>query len=263
MFPRRHLALLFDTPDDGGAGAGSEVQAPVAETPDTPVNTPDTGTDGSAPVAPEIDWQDRYTHLQGAFTKTSQEAAEYRRVFEGLNSDDPETRSWAASQLGLELQPDDVPEDTGQPQYAQLDPKVQQQLEAVLSREQEQQRQAQAESDYKAIREWADGQLNSIGVPAELHETVLAAAADMEPVWTENGQQLDLAGAWKQTLAFVEKFADIPQVRNSLLDSYQKTKQAPHVATSGQPGVQVPDLTDRKARADFIETRFAAEQQHT
>ena len=85
-------------------------------------------------------------------------------------------------------------------------------------------------SDYKAIREWADGQLNSIGVPAELHETVLAAAADMEPVWTANGQQLDLAGAWQQTLAFVEKFADIPQVRNSLLDSYQKTKQAPHVS---------------------------------
>lgn len=264
VFPRRHLALLFDTPDDGGAGAGSEVQAPVAETPDTPVNTPDTGTDGSAPGAPEIDWQDRYTHLQGAFTKTSQEAAEYRRVIEGLNSDDPETRSWAASQLGLELQPDEpVSPETERQQYAQLDPEVQKQLEAVLSREAEKQQQAQAESDYKAIREWADGQLNSIGVPAELHETVLAAAADMEPVWTANGQQLDLAGAWQHTLAFVEKFADIPQVRNSLLDSYQKTKQAPHVSPSGQPGVQVPDLTDRKARADFIETRFAAEQQHT
>ena len=263
MFPRRHLALLFETPE-GGSGGGAPLQAPVStETPDTPANTPDTGTGGTdtqpeSSMVPEA----RYTNLQGAFTRASQEAAEYRRVIEGLNSDDPEVRSWAAQQIGIEFLPDDdAPDDTQQAQYAQLDPRVQQQLEQLLTSEQEKQQQAQAESEMNAYREWAGGRLDSLGVPEGLRETVADAALNMPPVWTVDGEQPDIEGAWNNVLEFLERAADVPQVRTRVLDAYSKSKQAPHVAQSGQAGVQVPDLSDRNTRQARIEALYQGEGQ--
>lgn len=266
MFPRRHLALLFDAPDDGTPGAGSEAQAPETVAPGTLANTPDTGTGEPPTSTPTVDWEDRYTNLQGAFTRTSQEAAEYRKVIEGLNSDDPELRAWAAEQVGISFEDDDAYEPAGtqveQQQYAQLDPQVQQQLDALLSQQQQAQEAQQAEQDYQAYRAWADPQLEQLGVPEGLTEMVAEAAVNMPPVVSATGeQQIDFEGAWAKTLAFFEQGTAIPQVQAKMLDAYQKTKQTPHVASSGQAGVQVPDLTDRKTRAEYIESRFGAAQQ--
>ena len=263
MFSRRNSLIVFNAPDDDGAGATSEAAQVAEAQPGTPVNTPDTGTDGPSAEAPQIDWQDRYTNLQGAFTRTSQEAAEYKRIVEGLNSDDPEQRLWAAQQVGIEFEPDEIPADTQTAQqYAQLDPQVQQQLDALLTQQQQAQEAQQAEQDYQAYRQYADPELKKIGVPDEFVEMVAEVAVNMAPVVDAAGQQqIDFEGAWANVLAFFEKGTGIPQVQSKMLDAYQKSKQTPHVPSSGQAGVQVPDLTDRKARSSFIESRFGALEQ--
>lgn len=263
VFRSRHLALLFDAPEDGASGAGPAAQAPATDTPGTIVNTPDTGTGDSPTEVPQVDWEGRYTNLQGAFTRASQEAADLRRVVEGLNSDDPEARAWAAEQVGITFEDDDAPGDTQaeQQQYAQLDPSVQQQLDALMSRQAEVQQAQQAEDDYRAYRAYVDPVLEQLGVPGELVEMVAEAAVNMPPVVTEHGEQIDLEGAWAKTLAFFEQGTSIPQVQAKMLASYQKSKQTPHVASSGQAGVQVPDLTNRNARNEAIEAAFGAAQQ--
>ena len=59
------------------------VQAPVEDTPaDLP--GPDNGTPGT-----EVNWQERYEHLQPEYTRASQEAAEYRR-----NAAEKEHAAW-------------------------------------------------------------------------------------------------------------------------------------------------------------------------
>ena len=63
------------------------VQAPVEDTPaDLP--GPDNGTPGT-----EVNWQERYEHLQPEYTRASQEAAEYRRLITAAQQGDAEAIS--------------------------------------------------------------------------------------------------------------------------------------------------------------------------
>jgi hypothetical protein len=238
--------VVFAPPEDGG-----DVGAP--ETPDTPPiavdSTPD-GTagshDGSQDATP--DWEARYKEVQAWSTRAAQEAAESRRIIEGLGSDDPQVRAWAAAQANLEFIDDEAPNTGGQHTEPDRFDLLQYQMQQLIEQQQHQQQLEQQQQEQLAYREYADAQMSQLGVPEQLQDLVAQVAQNMNPVWTPQGQIPDLDGAWQMMLELMSVGAEVPSVRQKVLAGYEQSKQAPHVSSTGQAGVQVPDLTDRSER---------------
>lgn len=81
------------------------------------------GTPDNSDSQDEPDWQKRYTDLQAAHTKASQEAAElrqYREMVDNLQGDDPELSAQAAQALGLSF----VEEETNTDPMSALDQRL-------------------------------------------------------------------------------------------------------------------------------------------
>lgn len=251
---------VFAPSEDGG-----DVQAP--EVPDTPAasadNTPDTGIVGADSDSQDSpDWEARYKEAQAWGTRSAQQAAESQRIIEGLASDDPQVRAWAAAQAGLEFIDDDnTPSD---PQHDGPDrfDVLQQQMQQLLGQQQEQAELEQYQRQQQAYREWAGQEMQQLGVPEQLQGLVAEVAQSMEPVWTPQGQIPDVGGAWQMMVELMTYGAELPEVRQKVLSGYEQSKHAPSVLSSGQAGVQVPDMSDRNARqAKMVADMQAMERQ--
>ena len=149
------------------------------------------GTPGSAEQAEQaqIDWEQRYQHLQPEYTRVTQEAAELRQQQELydllISTDDPDTRRQAAEALGYVLDDEDTqtqPDETDEDPLGQYDERLGRLEQTLTERDQ-----AEAEAEYAAqVREVVDQQLDALELDEEDQDWVLAYAINALPI-TEDG----------------------------------------------------------------------------
>lgn len=229
-----------------------EVQAPVTDSP--AVETPSAPDGQVAEGGVEtVDWEARAKEHQAWGTKNAQrvrELEERTQILDAWNSDDPEAQMWAAEQLGIQLE-DEGADSLGE-QYAQLDPRLQQQLEALIEQQNAQQMSQQEQQQYQAFRQDIDPELSKLGVPDEMLDMVAEVALDLPGVETPVGLRPDLEGAVAQIEQLVLKASKLPQVKNKLLGEYRDSKEAPHFSSAGVAGTQVPDLDHGPTRRAWM-----------
>jgi hypothetical protein len=215
----------------------------------TPAVAGPEGTPGAAEQATEqaeIDWQDRYQHLQPEYTRVTQENAQLREVQELyellLSSDDPDTRREVATQLGYMLDDEDQDqsnEDSEDP-LAAYDERLGRLEQSHAEREQE-----QADAAYAAqVREVVDEQLDALELDADDQDWVLAYAINALPI-TEDGLP-DIRQAYE---VFMQR--ETERQRN-----WARSKRAPHISPHGQSGTEAPNLDNRQERQDFVVRRL-------
>lgn len=214
------------TPEETQDTSATDQAAPEG----TPAPEP---TDGS-PAETE-DWQERYQNLQPEYTRASQEAAQYRQIFQLASQGDPEAQNWIAEQVGWEVdgQPDDEEEDP----TAALAAQVEQLRQADQERQQE--------ARYDAVETDVQGRIEELVKDANLsfenkeHEQAFTTAVFAHLTQHPNGGP-DVDGAFKQVtnlmdIAFTSRMA---QKRNLSL------------APSGSSSTHQPDLDDPEQRRD-------------
>jgi hypothetical protein len=264
--------LFFST----GEASGGGTEGPAPETaPETAADTPAPGT-GITTEQPQIPEgyvpEDRYKEAQAWGTRSSQKVSallERVAVLDAWNSGDPAKQQWAAEQLGIQLQEDDEQlDETGTPgeEHAKLDPSILQRMEAFeafmqqqAQQEQQQQQASEQAAQYQAFRKDVDPRIQKMGVPDGLVEMVAEAALNRDPLHTPHGQQPDLDGAWGAVKEFLSLGASVPDIRDTVISEYRKTKQAPKVA-SGGAGTQVPSLDTNSGRVAHMMDRLAQQQ---
>lgn len=203
-------------------------QAPVVDTPAPAEQQPNESA---------VDYQQRYQEAQAWGTRSSQEAAEYRRQLDQIKAGDPE----ALRALGLEIedQEDTFAEDTG------LDP-YDQRIAALESRLQEQQDNASQQAQLQQIEQHVEQQLGQLeGLSESDRDMVVRLAVAMDP--SENGMP-DIKGA----------FDSLVSRDTEAQKRWATTKRAPRVSPNGQAGTQQPDLTNTEERQAFMAQRLAA-----
>lgn len=255
--------LLFSTGEEpGGSGEG-----PAPETaPETTItaDTPVAGTGTVDSPMPEIPAgyipESRYKELQGAFTRTSQEAAQLRQqaqLVEAWNSGDPDQQRWAAEQLGIQLQDDDDSEDESTiEQPTGLSDEDRQLLEAFRQEREQEQQTRQQQEQLEQYRSIVDPQLESMGIDKAFHDDIAEAALHLPAIQGPDGPQPDLEGAVKQIEQIALRLAGMPGVQPKLFEKLRQTKRAPTVA-SGGAGTQVPSLDTSQNRVKFMMDRAA------
>lgn len=219
-------------------------QAPVEETPDAATEA---ASDEQQAV---VDWEKRYNDLRPEFDRTTQEAAQYRRLIEGLNHEDPDTRQAAAEALGIEfVDTDDTPEeedDSDDDLYA--DPVARRRLEAIEQRfaEQEQARQEAAEqARVDAAMAQVNEQMTGLGLSSEDDQALVLGVALQLP-HTPEGLP-DIQAAYDRLVAR----------DNERMKSWASSKRGAHVSPVGTSGTQVPDLDDPEQRVAWMAAQLA------
>ena len=204
------------------------VQAPVEDTPaDLP--GPDNGTPGT-----EVNWQERYEHLQPEYTRASQEAAEYRRLITAAQQGDAE----AISLLGFEIT-DSEPDDT--PEYDEYDPTAE--LIARLERLEQgiSQREAQEQEQELLARAEQHIQSEVAGLQG-LDEQDVAWVVDRALSLPLDEQGLpDIKSAHRD-------FAEWDRARQDRWEQ-QRKRRAPAPIAGGQEGTDAPNW-DEMSRSD-------------
>jgi hypothetical protein len=207
------------------------------------------GTPGAAEQAQaEIDWQNRYQHLQPEYTRVTQENAQLReqqQLYETLlSSEDPDTRREVAEALGYQLEQEE-------PQYEPEDPVTQfderlGRLEQSLS----QREQEQADAAYAAhVREVVDQRLDQLQLDKDDQDWVLAYAINALPI-TDEG------------LPDIEQAHEVFQARETARQkAWASSKRAPHISAHGQPATEVPNLDNRQERIDYQVRRLQEMEQ--
>jgi hypothetical protein len=212
-----------------------------------PEGTP--GTAEQETTQQEIDWQNRYQHLQPEYTRSQQENAQLREQIEHahalLSSEDPDTRRAAAEALGYEFQEEQPDPDPNEDPLSHLDERLGRIEQSLSAREQEAQDDAYAEQ----VRGIVDERLSTLGIPEQDQDWVLAYAINALPI-TDEGLP-DLGKAY-----------EVFQARETERQrAWAKTKRAPHIAPHGQPATEVPNLDNRQERQEFMVRRMAENEQ--
>jgi hypothetical protein len=187
-----------------------------------------------------VDWQERYANLQPEYTRATQEAAQYRQIFDLAKQGNEEAIRWLVDQADLELADEDEDDDEDtEPEYH--DPRVDQLLAA------EQQRQQEAELDQ--LEGYVDGEIDKLAKSAgveDLSDTekdlifaALAPGDDGNP---------DVAGAFKK----------VTGLRDAHIKSYTQQKRRAPLAPSGSSPSHQPDLDDAEQRRQWISDQLAA-----
>jgi hypothetical protein len=206
-----------------------------------------------------VNYQERYHELEKRFNDTqawghtqAQENAALRekaQLIDDWNSGDPEAQRRAAEALQIQLEE----EEADQTQYASVDPKILQRLEA-FEQSQVQQQQSQVEQQqHAAYRSDVDPQLTTMGVPDGFHDAVAETALGLPGLQTVNGLKPDLEGAWAQVKEFILLGVELPDVQTAVKKTWQRTKPTAAVTQAG--GVQAthtPPLETRAQKADWI-----------
>lgn len=227
-------------------------QAPVEETPDAP--TPEVEASDEQQAQAVVDWEKRYNDLRPEFDRTTQEAAQYRRLVEGLSSDDPDTRQQAAEALGIEFvdqdDTDDDEVDDEEDLYA--DPVARRRLERIEQRfaeEEAARAQAAQEAEEQARVDQAmavvNEQIQALGRDETASEAIFALSLTL-PHTPEGLPDIEAAAA---------KFTAL---ENSMKQSWATSKQGAHVSPVGTSGTQVPDLDDEQQRIAWMASRLNA-----
>jgi hypothetical protein len=145
-----------------------------------PEGTP--GTAEQETTQQEIDWQNRYQHLQPEYTRSQQENAQLREQIEHahalLSSEDPDTRRAAAEALGYEFQEEQPDPDPNEDPLSHLDERLGRIEQSLSAREQEAQDDAYAEQ----VRGIVDERLSTLGIPEADQDWVLAYAINALPI---------------------------------------------------------------------------------
>lgn len=215
-------------------------QAPSVETPEQETTAPE-GTpveqQHDQPDTTSANWEDRYKEAQAWGTRAAQEAAQYRQVIEGLSSDDPAVRQWAAEALGLELQQEQQQDG---PQYL-----TREEWEAFQA---EQQAALQQDEVVTYVEQYTQGQLDALqGFNEAQKAWILRAAVSLPPVESPEGVPVpDIASAVKDFEAFI----------GAEKQAWAQTKRAPRPPASGSSATEAPNLDDREQRREWMLRRL-------
>src|SRR5262245_41465507 len=217
----------------------------------TPAVAGPEGTPGTAEQAPQIDWQDRYQHLQPEYTRATQENAELRQRQElydlMLSTDDADIRREAAQALGYELAEDETQDyDDADNPFAAYDERIARLEQSTQARDQE-----AADAEYAVqVRQIVDQQLNDLeGLDKDDQDWVLAYAINALPI-TEEG------------LPDIQQAYEVFNARETARQrAWAQTKRAPHIAPNGQSATEVPNLDNRQERQDWIARRLMEGEQ--
>lgn len=228
-------------------------QAP-AEAQDTPTNeapeAPAQDTAQETGQEADVNWQERYEHLQPEYTRASQRASElepYAQVVEALQDEDPDVRAQAAALLNIELAQQDTSEDDEfEDPYEQRLSQIEQMLG---ERQTVEQQQALEEAEVGFINE----QLESIQKTAghEFSEAEAQLIGDLSQVNRDDNGYPDVKAAYEHVF---ETF--LPEVKKSWVDS----KKAPRAA-QGASAVENPSLDTERERVDYMAQRLAENEQ--
>lgn len=208
--------------------------------PQAPAPVQDSPTD---PAAPEVNWEQRYTDTQAAFTRASQEAAALRAEQERLQSDPDAQRAFFQS-LGYEIEePDQGYQDPTATELAALRQQVselsgwkdnltaeQQQAQqlAVINASVEEQFRSTAPDLDPATREWVE--TRALGLPAR-----------------DDGMP-DIQGAYQAFQAW----------ETERQKQWAQTKRtAPRFSPGGKEGTQAPDLDNDDVRRAYMAQQLA------
>src|SRR5262245_44597082 len=142
------------------------------------------GTPGAAEQAPQpqVDWQDRYQHLQPEYTRVTQENAQLRQQQElydlMLSTDDEDTRREIAEALGYEFVQEEAPVQTEDP-FERYDERLGKIEQSLSQRDQE-----AADAEYAGqVRQIVDQQLDALeGLDKGDQDWVLAYAINALPI---------------------------------------------------------------------------------
>ena len=246
---------------------GKPEPAPEAETPDQSAATPETeaGTEAPEQEAPDTDefyefdvssvpedadreWlAKRHREMQAAFTKKTQTVAEQRReaeqALEALN--DPEQRLALLRAWGYDLE-DPSDDDEEFEEYEEP-----------------------TAEDFRSTKEWQEFQqfqqrLQEAAQQEQEETEFRSAVSELE---TREGREIDDTEwelLWNLSQAGVPVdagFDRISQLRKAERVAHTKSKQAPQVPKAGKSATQVPDLSDERARVDFLAEQIEANRQ--
>lgn len=215
-----------------------EAQAPAGE-PGVD-DTPDAGT----VAEPQVNWEERYKHLQGDYTRASQEAARYRSLEADLRSDDPEKYRAAAEAFGLQFA--DYEEDD---EHVDPTESLRKEFDSLKASLETDRQKAQEEAELRRLETFIDSETASLGLDGPKKDWVISRALNL-PWNAENGTP-DIRAAAKQ-------FED--ELEAEIKKQWRNSKRSSHVSSVGASATQLPDLDDRKARLAFVKQQLAAEE---
>lgn len=213
-------------------------QAPIGETP----GADDTPIVGTVAEQEQVNWEERYKHLQGDYTRATQEAAELRALKADLSSDDPEKYRRAVEALGLQYAEDETVEEYAADPYDALRKEFDEFKSSLTAKEQK----AQEDAHVARVEALIDQQAQDFGLDKDTKEWVVARAFTKPFV---DGVP-DLKSAYTDFQAF----------ETERMKQWAKTKRAPHVSSSGTSATQLPDLDNPKQRIAWMKERLAAEE---
>jgi hypothetical protein len=213
---------------------------------DPGVAGPEAGT-GSAEQAAqaETDWQKRYGDLQPEYTRVTQENAELRHQQELydllISTDDPDTRRQVAQTLGFTLEEEEPdPGEQGDDPFSRYDERIGRLEETLTQREQNERDEAYAEQ----VRQAVDARLDTLGLPKDDQDWVLAYAINALPITGEGLPDIEQAHR-----VFTER-------ETARQREWARGKRAPHIAPHGQAATEVPNLDKRQERVDWMVRRM-------
>jgi hypothetical protein len=203
-----------------------EVQAPEEETPVS--EAPATET----PPEERVDYEKRYNDLRPQYDRSNQELSEYRKLVEGIGSDDPDVQKASLEAIGLSYQEPEETDDEYQALQKRLD-----KLEQGFTTEQEQR---QLEAQRQAEIDHLDSQISALekaeGIElTEAEVKILAATASHHRA--EDGMP-DVASAYKL-------LSEVDQPRQ---ERRVKSKKAAQVQT----GTAAAKTFDRSNEAERV-----------
>lgn len=208
----------------------------------------DTITEPQNEQSNQTNWEDRYKEAQAWGTKSSQEAAQYRQLIEALQSDDPDTRSYAAQVLGLQLaqqqqHTDDEFEDDPLAEINQRINEIDQWRQQTMSQAQQQ---ATEQRDVEVIGNGLGQLSEQLGRKLTDKEVQLLGDA----AWANRDEQ-----GLPNISQVIELFTGI---RTEDQRSWaQGKRQAPFVSSSGQEATHAPDLSDDRQRQAWMAQQLA------
>lgn len=230
-------------------------QAPAPQdTPGVAGPAEDPGTQGPPQ---DVDWQQRYDHLQPEYTRATQEAADLRNWRQwaelAFTSEDEDTRRQALEALGYELPADE--EQLEPAEYEDPVEALRADVDTVRDRLDTQDEQARVSEEDALIRAITDERLGQLeGLDKDSQNWVLAYAINALPALREPGVPVpipDVQGAFEAFQAF----------ENERQKTWAKTKRAPFVAPGGQTATEVPDLSTHQGRVDNMLRALAEREQ--
>lgn len=215
-------------------------QAPVEETPEV-VEEETTAVDEQ----PEVNWEKRYNDLRPEFDRTSQEAAQYRSLVEGLSSDDFDTRLQAAEALlGIEFvdTEDDYEEE---PVYADPNDERLAAIEQFVADQKARDDQALVDRGMAQIA----SEMTGFGLGEKAQSLVLSTALQMFPLRPDGLPDIEAAHSF------------LAEYDNESKASWAGTKKGTHVSPVGTSGTQDPNLpleAEHSERTEHMFQRYVA-----